>query len=262
MNSIQIVYPSDLLHATMPDENFAQEYQQAQQSGIHCLLLSSEAAALGKYRFSTKFNADIPVIWRGWMMDKDEYQQLHEAVDKQGVHLLTSVDAYLNCHHLVGWYSLCQNFTPKTVIVSADADFDTLVKQLQWPAYFVKDYVKSLTTTRGSVAHDAKEIQEVINLLKQYRGQIEGGICLRHFEHFDQQSERRYFVLKGQVYSSDNHIPMLVTEIAKRIESPFFTIDMVINDAGELRLIEIGDGQVSDIKEWSVERFVQILNSL
>lgn len=57
-------------------------------------------------------------------------------------------------------------------------------------------------------------------------------------------------------------IPMQVAEIANCIESPFFTIDMAINDAGELRLIEIGDGQVSDIKEWSVERFVQILNSL
>ncbi|VXC69719.1 hypothetical protein YERSI8AC_130186 [Enterobacterales bacterium 8AC] len=36
---------------------------------------------------------------------------------------------------------------------------------------------------------------------------------------------------------------------------------MAINDSGKLRLIEIGDGQVSDIKEWAVERFVQMLLS-
>ncbi|WP_407657848.1 ATP-grasp domain-containing protein [Limnobaculum allomyrinae] len=83
-----------------------------------------------------------------------------------------------------------------------------------------------------------------------------------HFEHFDEQSERRYFVLKGKVYSSDNLIPTLATEIAKGIGSPFFTIDMANNDAGELRLIEIGDRQVSDIKEWPAQRLVQILNLL
>nr|UKE84930.1 ATP-grasp domain-containing protein [Pectobacterium sp. PL152] len=33
---------------------------------------------------------------------------------------------------------------------------------------------------------------------------------------------------------------------------------MAENTAGELRLIEIGDGQVSDIKEWNVDKFLQM----
>ncbi|WP_348271744.1 ATP-grasp domain-containing protein [Proteus genomosp. 6] len=35
------------------------------------------------------------------------------------------------------------------------------------------------------------------------------------------------------------------------------SIDVVKNAVGELRLVEIGDGQVSDIKEWSAEKLVK-----
>lgn len=256
---MQIIYPSRLFHPTIPDETFEQEYYCAQEKGIHCLLLSSDAVAMGEYRFSAPFRAGMQAIWRGWMMAGDEYQQLHQAIAKRGSALMTSPDDYLRCHYLTGWYSLCQEFTPDTQIVRPDADFDEIVERLQWPAYFVKDYVKSLTTKRGSVARNAREIREVIALLEKFRGSIEGGICLRRFEHFDEQSERRYFVLKKQIYATDGIVPQSVIEIAQRIESPFYSIDMAINDSGQLRLIEIGDGQVSDIKEWLVERFVQML---
>jgi len=64
--------------------------------------------------------------------------------------------------------------------------------------------------------------------------------------------------LNGKVFSADEIIPEVVIEIAQIIDAPFFCIDMIENDAGQLRLIEIGDGQVSDIKEWPVERFVRI----
>jgi hypothetical protein len=258
---MQIIYPSQLFHPTMPDETFEQEFRCAQQKGIHCLLLSSDAAAMGEYRFSSPFQADVPVIWRGWMMTGDEYRQLHQAVVKRGAALMTSPEDYLRSHHLTGWYSLCRDFTPETYIVRQDADFDELVEQLQWPAYFVKDYVKSLTTKRGSVARNAEEIRDIIELLEKFRGHIEGGICLRRFENFDEQSEKRYFVLKKQIYAADGVIPEQAIEISQRIERPFYSIDMAIDNSGKLRLIEIGDGQVSDIKEWAVERFVQMLIS-
>lgn len=62
----------------------------------------------------------------------------------------------------------------------------------------------------------------------------------------------------GKVFSAGGIIPEVVIEIAQLIDAPFFSIDMIENDAGQLRLIEIGDGQVSDIKEWPVVRFVRI----
>ncbi|KNC90444.1 ATP-grasp domain-containing protein [Trabulsiella odontotermitis] len=253
---MQIIYPDDYSSQARPDETFAQEYFCAQQNGINCLLLASEAAAMGKYKFSGVIEPDIPVIWRGWMLNEDEYRQLARAVETRGGKMLESADEYLRNHHITGWYEHCKAFTPETVLTTPDADFDTLTRQLQWPAYFVKEYVKSLTTSRGSVAKNADEIREVLKLIAHYRGTIEGGVSVRRFESFVLDTERRYFVLNGKVFSADDVVPEQVEAIARCVNTPFYSIDVVKNTDGELRLIEIGDGQVSDVKEWDIEKFV------
>lgn len=260
MNTLQIIYPNDMLTPSLADETFSAEYTLACQHNIHCVLLSSEAAALGEYRFSSPLLENVPVIWRGWMLRQDEYENLSRAVIKKGAQMLTSTETYLSCHHLPGWYEQCRDLTPETIITHPDADFDLLTLASQWSAWFVKDYVKSLTTSRGSIAHSAQEIREIMSLLKQYRGEIEGGVCLRRVEAFDSTSEQRFFVMDGHVYGPRDEIPDKVIDIAKRMRSPFFSIDVINNDKGELRLVEIGDGQVSDTKEWSVERFVRMLS--
>ncbi|WP_413491755.1 ATP-grasp domain-containing protein [Morganella psychrotolerans] len=240
---------------------FEEEYYFAQKKKIPCLLLHPESAVTGKYQFSGAFKSDIPVIWRGWMLNTEEYQQLHRVIALHGGTMLSSADNYISNHHITGWYECCRKFTPETVITSANANFDELICDLQWPAYFVKDYVKSLTTSRGSIAENADEIREIIKLITHYRGEIEGGICLRHIEYFIENTERRYFVLNKKVYSADSHIPHIVYDIADKINTPFFSVDIAENTAGKLRLIEIGDGQVSDIKEWDTEKFILMLNN-
>lgn len=69
-------------------------------------------------------------------------------------------------------------------------------------------------------------------------------------------SERRYFVYRGTAHSATGAVPPLVHAIPTRIDSPFYSVDIAETPTGELRLIELGDGQVSDIKEWSAEEFV------
>ncbi len=51
-------------------------------------------------------------------------------------------------------------------------------------------------------------------------------------------------------------IPEIVGECAKRINSKFFSVDVIERADGEMRVVEIGDGQVSDLaNEWTKERF-------
>ena len=257
---MQIIYPGYYTGNYQPDDTFAEEYRCAQQQGISCLLLDQEALSDGKYRFSGNMSVESPVIWRGWMQTGEEYRQLHHAVTTRGGNMLTSPEEYLRNHHITGWYDTCRCYTAETIFTSEDADFDALTAQLKWPEYFVKDYVKSLTTSRGSLAANADEIREIIRLILRYREQIEGGISLRHCEYYNTDSERRYFVLNGQIFSADDNIPPVVREIADIITTPFFSVDITENTAGELRLIEIGDGQVSDIKEWSTEKFVALFS--
>ncbi|MBW4180053.1 ATP-grasp domain-containing protein [Morganella morganii] len=67
-------------------------------------------------------------------------------------------------------------------------------------------------------------------------------------------------MLNGQAFSADDNIPPVVRKIADIITTPFFSVDITENTTGELRLIEIGDGQVSDIKEWDTEKFITLFS--
>lgn len=98
-------------------------------------------------------------------------------------------------------------------------------------------------------------------LIEQYRGSVEGGVCIRKFEELLPETEERYFVLDRKAFSRDGNVPSLVHELAALIPSPFFSVDTVISKSGQLRLIELGDGQVSDRKKWSPGQFAAMLQS-
>ncbi|NJK49684.1 ATP-grasp domain-containing protein [Candidatus Gracilibacteria bacterium] len=96
--------------------------------------------------------------------------------------------------------------------------------------------------------------------MQKFKGIIEGGICVRQIEDFVPETEKRYFVVYGKPFaaSSDEEIPEIVKNCAKRISSKFFSVDIVERTDGVKRVVEIGDGQVSDLVGWSVERFTEL----
>lgn len=169
---MQIIYPGDYSNPTLPDDIFEDEYYFAQKKNISCLLLHPESTITGKYIFSGTFKPYIPVIWCGWMLNTEEYQKLQHTIILSGGTILTSADEYIQNHHIIGWYECCREFTPETVITSVDANFEEMARNLRWPAYFVKDYVKSLTTNRGTIAKNANGGREIIKLIAHYRGEI------------------------------------------------------------------------------------------
>jgi hypothetical protein len=199
------------------------------------------------------------VIYRGWMLTPDGYHLLHNCIqDALGVPFTNPLE-YQNCHWLPCWYKSCEEFTPKTIILDRN---DSLVDLPSWSKFFVKDYVKSLTTERGSIASNVDEIREVISLIEHFRGDIEGGICIREFEDFDIETEDRYFVLNGVPYSREGVYPSLLGEIAHRVNSRFYSVDLVKNRQGLYRLVELGDGQVSDRKKWTPSQFFNMFKRL
>ena len=119
--------------------------------------------------------------------------------------------------------------------------------------------MKSLKTSRGSIVRDPSEIGAVVEEMERFRGEIEGGLCVRRVEPFITDSERRYFVLGGKAFSPDDQpVPDLVQRVASRIPSPFFSVDVIRREDGALRVVEVGDGQVSDLVGWSVSAFVAL----
>lgn len=259
-----ILYPSDPLSKGLPDEVYVEEFEAARASGLSCSLFSFEDFETGgTFRARPALSPGDRVLYRGWMLTPEAYARLCASLAASGATPFTSAAQYHRCHHLSEWYPLCQDLTPETLFLPADVDFATLAGLLaakDWPAYFVKDYVKSLTTERGSVARTPAEVAEIVALLREYRGEVEGGVAIRKLEDLRPETEERYFVLGGQPHGRDGRVPPIVEEVATRINSPFFSVDIVLSAQGEPRLVELGDGQVSDRKKWPADRFASMLN--
>lgn len=200
--------------------------------------------------------AGATVVYRGWMLNAAEYERLGEAIVSASASPFTFLEAYLAAHHLPNWYPLISEWTPETQVFPASADLEAELRALGWEAFFLKDYVKSLKTSLGSIVHDPSQAGAVAAEMERFRGQIEGGFCVRRVERFVPESERRYFVLDGKPFSSTGDAaPELVEQVASRIPSPFFSVDIALREDGVSRVVEIGDGQVSDLVGWSPEAF-------
>lgn len=256
-----LLYPSNPLRPNAVDDAWRDEHDAACALGIPCARFSFERFGDGAFAPRPALPAGARVLYRGWMLAPARYRHLAEAVSAVGASMVTDAAAYHRCHHLPGWYAKCADLTPETEFVAPDEDLPARLATLRWSAYFVKDFVKSLTTTRGSVASTPEEVAAVVAEIARVRGGIEGGVCLRRVEPFVPDSEARYFVAAGRAIAAEGEPPALVHELASRIESPFFSVDVARTREGALRLVELGDGQVSDRKEWPAARFVAMLHA-
>lgn len=256
---MRVILPFNPLKNNEADEPYQVEYSLLKKTGVDCSLFDFDVLDFDEFNPFPAINDEL-VLYRGWMLNSQRYEKLVEYITNKGGIPFTSYKKYLRCHHLSNWYDSCLEYTPETVFF---ADNDTLLANLEsldWGKFFVKDYVKSNSTERGSVASSPKEVLDIVELLKLYRGEIEGGIAIRRVEKYQADSEIRYFVFNGNPYSPDGIVPDLVSEIAKKIDAPFYSVDIARRKDGVLRLIELGDGQVSDMKSWHPTEFIRMLD--
>ena len=254
---LHFVMPPDGIQSTSIEVLFRPQAECLRQRGFSVSIVRDEVFSEGAS--IRGISAGATVIYRGWMVRPNEYQRFNDAVIAVGAIPLTSPDAYRLTHHLPNWYSSLAEFTAETVWFEPSADIAAELKRLDWGKYFLKDYVKSLKVDGGSIVHSPEDGARWMREMLAYRDELEGGICVRRVEHFVPETERRYFVLHGKAYSPNDHeVPQPVVVAAERIASPFFTVDVAQNFAGDWRIVELGDGQVSDLVGWSPERFADI----
>jgi hypothetical protein len=261
MATLQFLYPIDPFAPREPDEAYAEEYAAARAASVPVALYSHEDLVSEQPALRSALLPDVPVVLRGWMLPVESYAALTQQVADKNAPVLASVRDYRTCHHLPGWYDELKAHTPDTVFADENADFASAVAHKAWNGYFVKDYVKSLSTGRGSTCTSPVEIESIVRDIRHYRGCIEGGVAIRELESFRPDTEERYFVFRGKAFARDGQVPALVEMIAQRIDSPFFSVDTVMREDLELRVVELGDGQVSDRKRWPVGAFLDIFSA-
>ena len=82
-------------------------------------------------------------------------------------------------------------------------------------------------------------------------------LFMRDFVELKPISERRFFVVRGQVFGAGGAVlpPPLLKAVAALRPRLFYSFDVAETFAGQFVLVEVGDGQVSDLKEWPVAEF-------
>lgn len=251
------IYPSDYFDNKVVDESHSAEFNALKKSGFKTILYTDSN------RKSLRIQGDI-CIYRGWMLSEHEYSNLEDFINASGAKMLTSKDEYFKAHYMPNWYDVLADLTPDTFVIEKNklSDIKEIAKNTGWSRFFVKDYVKSLTTKEGSIANSIDDVIDIASKIETFRT-IEGGICLREVHDFVESSEIRYFVLNGKISSPQKiTIPKIAKEVASRISLPFFSIDIIKDINNKEWLVEIGDGQVSSFKEpWDLQGIVNFFKS-
>lgn len=253
------IYPESYTKTGRVEESFQDEFEAMEDEGFELYIFNT--MELKDVDFS--FCDGKEVIYRGWHLKLEEYKELLERIESFGGKLISNLSQYKNGRYMSEWVDLIEKLTPKTHFFKNNSAAFEFVSHHDHHKYFVKDQVKSLKDVASSnIISHREELESWVQEVEYFNGSLEGGICLREAEDFQEDTEMRFFVMDGAVYSKDNStiVPEIVTDVASKIELPFYSVDIILNSDNEWRVVEITDGQVSQSSTWEMEDFVKIFN--
>jgi hypothetical protein len=240
---LNIILPS-LPYQRLVDPMWQEEMDVAQALGHTVGLFDAEQGKLYQ-TLSPKY----PSLYRGWMLTAAEYQKLEKLTP-----LLVPLSMYLASHRADGWYSSIVGFTPKSYFVPSEERSGTMALIRQHGCCFIKGMSKSFGADSLVTSLD-----ELNRLVKKYAIDPDDALFVREFIKLSARPEQRFFAVQGQAYGAEGAaFPPELAPVLPALQSRwFYTIDVAYDMGGKPIIIEIGDGQVSDTKEWTVARLYE-----
>ncbi|ROO62334.1 hypothetical protein EDC02_4310 [Micromonospora sp. Llam0] len=264
---MMLLVPGDPLRPTRPDEHFAPEARAAREAGYAVAVVDHDRLARGDD--AVRAVASVPsggmAIYRGWMLDAHRYALFVDALAVRGVTLRTTAEQYRRAHEFPGWYPTLATVTPRSAwtVGAGRVDFDQARLALGNGSAVIRDYVKSMKHHWSEAAlipsvEDSDAAWRVASRLRQLRDDdFAGGFVLREFEQFTAAEVRTWWVhgrcaLVGPHPDTPGDQPpdgIDLDWLAPLIDAlglPFVTADLALRADGQWRVVEVGDGQVSD----------------
>ncbi len=295
---MRIIFCSEPFLPAKPDSTYEKEVVASAKVGLVSDLINYEALVdQGKRSAAVRrVRAVEPpelAIYRGWMLTPEQYSVLFAALSERNLILINTPEQYKHCHYLPDSYSVIEHFTPPSVFLPYDEGFNIeRVVELLAPfgdrPVVLKDYVKSRKHEWGEAcfipsASDRVAVEKVVNHFLELQGEeINGGLVFRQYVEFEPLARhsksgmpltkefRIFFVAGKPVYSlayweeGDYRGVMppkgLFADVARRVNSRFFTMDVAQGKGGDWMIVELGDGQVAGLAEHAdVEQFYRNL---
>jgi hypothetical protein len=282
-----IVFGSHPFEPRKPDPAFEAEFEAAGRCGLirHVVSMESlfeERNPARATRWISRLEPASEALYRGWMLSKPKYAELHNALREVGISLVNSPEQYAACHYLPESYPLIQGLTPKSVWFELSGTLNEAPLREALAAFgrapvIVKDYVKSQKHYWDTACFipDASDFthakQVVVTFLKLQGSDLNRGLVFREFFELEGAGkhgksgmplsrEVRLFYLRGQrLLCADywNAAIALPSEeelrpfdaMAKEIPSNCFSMDLAKRRNGPWIVMELGDGQVAGLPE-------------
>lgn len=284
---MRLLFPADPFDGRAADEVWQPEVNAAGEAGMPVSLLDYEAlfqdgSAARAVRHVAPGAGEEPAVLRGWMVRAEEYGRLYAALEARGLRLINTPSAYVHCHHLPASYEVIRPCTPRTVWLPVStlpslAEMAELLQPFGERAVVLKDYVKSRKHEWAEAcfipsAADTAAVERVVRRFLELQGaDLAGGLVFREFVEFEPlgvhpQSgmpltrEYRVFFLDGVPLATapyweaagygDAAPPVeQFAEVARRVRSRFFTMDLARGVDGKWWIVELGDGQVAGLPQ-------------
>jgi hypothetical protein len=238
---MHFVYPCLPYQPRTVDPFWAPEYDWARAQGLSTGLVDMDNDKVWAPTLATE--AQPQVLYRGWMLSAAEYDRLARLLP-----LAVSPAEYLASHHATGWYEAVATHTFPSRFLAEPAALDFSAGR----RYFMKGLVKSFSD--DSVVASQEQLAGFWQ-----RHELPAGMPLfvRDFVELKPASERRFFVVRGQAFGAgDAVVPEPLLEAVAALQPRlFYSLDVAETLAGQPVLVEVGDGQVSDLKEWPLAEF-------
>lgn len=284
---MKFVFCASPLNRRSPDIDYQAEVCAVTKLGFEYMLINYEALVdendvfKAVNRIAKQSDSEL-AIYRGWMLKPDKYSQLFNALAERGLFLINTPTAYTHCHYLPECYSVIESYTPKSVWMrtSANIEFELILKLLRFfgsKPIVVKDFVKSRKHEWNEAcyipsASDSTALESVVRRFVELQGNdLNEGLVFREFIEFEPLTQHsksgmpltkefRIFFLDGEPIYSVKYweegdykgiFPPIdrFSEVAKAVQSRFFTMDVAKRINGAWMIIELGDGQVAGLPE-------------
>jgi len=275
-DDLRVLFCADPLRPGRADEHFAAQAATVRELGGHVALVDHDALMAGDADRAVRGvpRTSGPWWYRGWMMPAAAYDGLAAALQRRESALRVPPARYRLAHELPGWYGTFADVTadsdwmpwPPQVRPSPE-DIAPLVRTLGSGAAVAKDYVKSrkhewLTACFIPDVTDLEHATSVVaRMVELQDDSLNGGIVLRRYEDYRQADgrtvEARVWWVDGEPVmvtahpdTPDLHAEpelVLIRPLVQALGCPFVTTDLAQRSDGVWRVVEVGDGQVSDL---------------
>lgn len=286
-----VLFCSDPLRRRQPDEAYAAEAAAAEAHNLPYALVSYEALVDESdperaIRMAPEQTEPTLGVYRGWMLQPEQYAQLYAALARRNIHLISDPAAYIHTHYLPESYGVIAGQTPRTVWLrlppdGAPLDMDAVMALLSTfgdRPLILKDYVKSRKHEWDEACYipsavDRVAVERIVRRFLELQGpDLNEGLVFREYVAFmplgthtasgmPLSREYRSFWLDGKPlvvapyweqgdYEDDGPPIVDFRQVAHAVRSRFFTMDMAQRrDDKAWQIVELGDGQVAGLPE-------------